>query len=54
MLNHILARFKEPSSWAAIAAVVAIFSPTLAPFVVKIGGGAAVLLGFFLPEGMAS
>lgn len=54
MLAHIIARLKEPSSYAAIAAALAVFGvvlpESLAPLVTQAGVGIAALLAFFLPE----
>ncbi len=50
----ILARFKEPSSWSALAALLAIFGVNVAPetwqAIVALGGGIAALAGVLLPE----
>lgn len=53
-MKHILARLKEPSSWAAIFAALAAVGLNLDPGLVQnitaAGAGLAGLLAFFLPE----
>lgn len=51
--QFVIDRFKEPSTWASVAAVVGIFSPLVgvqlaaaAPALVAVAG----VLGVFLPE----
>ena len=55
--KFLIQRFKEPSTWASIAALVGVFKPALAvqvaaaaPAVVVVAGA----LGVFLPETKAS
>ena len=47
-------RFKEPSSWAGLGALMALaglhMSATEVGYIVDIGMGASGLLAFFLPE----
>lgn len=50
MMKH-LQRFKEPSTWAALAALTALLGGGIAPAEVQaIGGGVMALLGIVLPE----
>lgn len=53
-LKALAARFKEPSSWAGLAAFLAIVGVNLDTGVVEsiayIGAGTAGLLAFFLPD----
>lgn len=48
-------RFKEPSSWASLAAGLGVVGVSLPPGAVQglsyVGAGICVLLGFFLKEG---
>lgn len=56
-VKFILERFKEPSTWASVAAVAGMFAPVVgvqvamaAPALVAVAG----LLGVFLPESKGS
>ena len=43
---------REPSTWAGLAALAALFGHSIAPAdAVQIGGGLSALLGIVLPEG---
>lgn len=48
-------RFKEPSSWASLAAGLGVIGVTVPSNIVQgislVGAGICVLLGFFLKEG---
>lgn len=51
----IVRRFRQPSSWAGIAAAAAVFLPQLAPeLVIQIGVGIASLLAIVLDDGNGS
>ena len=54
IISGIASRFKEPSSWAGIAAALAVagihLDPTLAQAVTYVGAGMAGVVAFFLPE----
>ncbi len=54
-MNTLIARLKEPSTWATIFAALAAVGLSLDPGLVKnitaAGAGVAGLVGFFLPEG---
>jgi len=53
-MNAILARLREPSSWAGIAAVIGLFGIKVAPeqmqAVMTLGAAAAGAAAVFLPE----
>lgn len=57
-MKQLFARFKEPSSWAGLTAVVGMMGLSIDPGVVQsvtlIGAGVCGLLAFFLPEGSAA
>lgn len=48
--KYVANRLKEPTTWASIAAVVAVFKPELAHQMAAV----AALLGAVLPEGAAA
>ena len=54
MLSSIANRFKEPSSWAGIAAIAGMFGyaldPSLAKYITMWGSGLAGIVAFFVPE----
>ena len=54
IFSGLINRFKEPSSWAALAAGLTGLGLTLPPGLVSgisyVGAGIACLLGFFMPE----
>lgn len=45
-MRYIINRLKEPSTWAAMAAAVAVIQPQYTPVI----GSIAALIGAFLPE----
>ncbi len=52
---QLLTRFKEPSSYAAIAAALAVFAPNLVTgetmeYITKAGVGVAALIAFLMKE----
>ena len=53
-MSNFLARLREPSTWAGIAALVSLFGGTVAPeqaqAVVALGTAAAGAAAVFLPE----
>lgn len=53
-MTAILARLREPSSWAGIASIVALFGVKVAPeqmqAIVTLGAAAAGAAAVFLPE----
>jgi uncharacterized membrane protein YccC len=53
-MNHVIARFREPSSYAALAAIFAmigvIIPPDLWQNIVMMACGAAGVMGFVLSE----
>jgi hypothetical protein len=54
-MKALLTRFKEPSSWAGLSALVAMVglnvNPGLLQSVTLIGAGLCGVLAFFIPEG---
>lgn len=53
-IRDMVERFKEPSSWNSIAGGIAMLGITIPTPLIQslsyIGAGAALLVGFFLPE----
>lgn len=52
-MDKTIKRLKEPSTWAGLGILAAMFGANVAPEQVnQIGGGVMALLAIFLPEGV--
>lgn len=50
-MNKTINRFKEPSTWAGLGILAALFGANVAPEQInQVGGGVMALLAIFLPE----